>query len=191
NPNHAFRTQDYLADNLDVQAAVNAHQMSAYEHFLLFGGREDRSPSHDFSRTVYLDENPDVDIAVQLGLIGAVDHFEHFGFREGRRFSATMITLTPGAETTVTGTSANHDDKKFFVFTAPASGRLTVTVETTNGVFAQAEVEGPNQVDVLETQPNNGINTATGDIVAGQTYVLRMRAPQDVPAAFVVHLRLN
>ena len=83
--------------------------------------------------------------------------------------------MTAGQTTTITGVSQNHDDRKFYSFTAPQAGTLHVVVETSNGVFAQAEVENARtSVNVLETDPNDGINSASGAVLGGGQYILRL-----------------
>jgi len=121
-----------------------------------------------------------------------VFHFENFGRLENRRLAtATAVTVTPGQPTVLTGTSLNHDDRKFYRFTPSQSGTLRVVVESSNGVFAQAEVENAvTSVDVLETDPNDGINTASGQVTGGTPYLLRIRAPRDAAAQFTVRITL-
>jgi hypothetical protein len=193
NTSRAFRVHDYLDDNPDVRNAVNAGGLTGHEHFVFHGQFEDRLPFRGFDRSSYLDDNPDVRSAVQAGQITAVAHFTNFGRFENRRVaSATPITAQPGQTTVFSGVSQNHDDRKFFHFTPPASGTLTVVVQSGNGVFAQAEVEdAATSIDVLETEPNDGINSASGQVIGGRTYLLRMRAPDDFAAQFTVRLTLS
>jgi len=190
NPNRFFSPHDYLDDNPDVAAAVRSGRLTAFEHFLVAGQLEDRLPFHGFSRRDYLDDNPDVRAAVQAGQTTAVFHFQNFGRFENRRIAtAATITTAPGQPTSFSGVSQNHDDRKFYTFTPPQSGALRLAVSTTNGVFAQAEVEiAQTSVDVFETEPNDGINSGTFAVVAGRTYLLRVRAPHDSPAHFTVRL---
>jgi hypothetical protein len=191
--NRTFAPHDYLDDNPDVRHASQTGQMTAFEHFLRHGQFEDRLPSHGFDRTTYLDDNPDVRNAVNAGHISAVAHYELYGRHEGRRLAtATPVSTPVGQATTFTGVSQNHSDKKFFSFTPPANGTLTVVVTTSNGVFAAVEVENAlNSIDVLETDPNNGVNTASGAVLQGVPYLLRVRAPQNSPANFTVQVTLS
>lgn len=193
NPSRAFSARDYLDDNSDVRAAVQAGGMTAFEHFLRYGMYEDRLPYRGFDRSTYLNDNPDVAQAVQAGRLTAVQHFELAGRHEGRRVaSATPLAVSPTTPTVFTGVSQNHSDKKFYHFTPSQSGVLTVLVQSTNGVFAQAELEvAQTSVDVLETEPNNGINSASAPVMAGTTYLLRLRAPGDVAAAYSVRLTMG
>jgi hypothetical protein len=192
-PSRVFHGRDYLDDNPDVAAFVRTGAESTFEHFWRHGQFEDRLPFHGFDRTSYLDDNPDVRDAVQRHVVTAVQHFENFGRFEHRTLrTSTAITLQPGQTTTITGVSQNHDDRKFYSFTAPRSGTLNVVVESPNGVFAQAEVENARtSVDILETDPNDGINSASGAVQAGVPYILRMRATSNSAAQFVVRITLT
>lgn len=193
NPSRAFSARDYLDDNSDVRAAVQAGNLTAFEHFLRYGMSEDRLPYRGFDRSTYLNDYPDVAQAVQAGSVTAVRHYELAGRHEGRKVaSATALVVSTGTATVFTGVSQNHSDKKFYHFTPNQSGVLTVQVTTTNGVFAQAELEvAQTSVDILETEPNDGINTASGNVVAGTTYLLRLRSPSNAAAAYSVRLTLG
>ena len=105
--------------------------------------------------------------------------------------SASPALVTPRPTARLLGTSASHDDKDFFTFTAPRGGTLRATVQTTNGRFAQLEVETAAGVEVLETQPNDGIHSASGALQAGVTYFVRLRAPDTAAAGYVVDLNLT
>lgn len=89
------------------------------------------------------------------------------------------------------GTSVNHDDKDFFRFTATTSARMAVKVNAVDGVFAQLEIERPNGVDIFETEPNDGVNSGVVNLVAGQTYFIRLRAPGNGAAQYAARLVLN
>jgi hypothetical protein len=105
--------------------------------------------------------------------------------------SANSFALPAGAKVDLVGTSENKDDKDFFTFTAPVDGTLHVEVRAANGNFAAVEVESDASVDVLETEPNNGVNRASGTVQAGQRYFIRARSTEDVPAAYVIELRIE
>lgn len=90
----------------------------------------------------------------------------------------------------LTGRSRNHDDKDFFVFTATQTGTVQVSVTATNGVFAQLEVERPSGIDVFETQPNDGVNSGSFAVQEGLKYFVRLRATDNVAAAYRVDLTL-
>ena len=93
-PNAFFDADFYLANNLDVAAAVAAGSFgSAFEHFVLFGAEEGRAPNAFFDETFYLLNNPDVAAAVDAGAFGSgFEHFVLFGAEEGRDPSADFDT---------------------------------------------------------------------------------------------------
>jgi hypothetical protein len=88
------------------------------------------------------------------------------------------------------GTSDSSRDKDFFVFTPATTGTLNVAVQSPNGNFAQLEVETNQGVSVFETEPNDGVNSGSFQVVAGTTYFLRLRARGIGPAAYLVDLAL-
>lgn len=63
-------------------------------------------------------------------------------------------------------------------------------VTSPNGNAASLEVEDPAGNDVLETEPNDGQNAATAQVVAGTTYSVRLRSTNDSAAAYVATLSL-
>ena len=89
------------------------------------------------------------------------------------------------------GTSRDHDDKDFFVFTATESGQLNVEVGSPNGNFAALEIEDSHGVLSAETQPNDGVNSAAADVSVGETYFVRLRSKSDDPAEYIVDLQLT
>ncbi len=97
---------------------------------------------------------------------------------------ANAFGLGPDGSVRLRGVSVNHDDKDFFRFVADQTGTLSATVGTTNGQFAQLEIEDILDNELLETQPNDGINSGTAAVTAGQTYFVRLRSPSAGPAAY-------
>lgn len=79
-----FNEAYYLAHNQDVAAAVARGEMTAEQHFNLFGKAEGRAPGPLFDPAYYLSQNSDVATAVAAGLISAYDHFIHYGVDENR-----------------------------------------------------------------------------------------------------------
>lgn len=67
---HLFNAQWYLSQNSDVAAAVARGEITAQEHFELFGKTEGRSAGPLFNATEYLQGNPDVAAAVARGGAG-------------------------------------------------------------------------------------------------------------------------
>lgn len=105
--------------------------------------------------------------------------------------AADLAPLGSNGIVQIAGTSLNNDDKDFFRFTAENSGTLDIVVNSGNGVFAEVDVEAADGAKILETDPDDGVNTASGTIVAGVTYFVRVRAPGDVPADYSVDLTLT
>ena len=190
NPSHLFDTAAYLAANPDVAAAVRAGTTTAFQHFVEFGQFEDRSPSRAFDPRVYLDDNPDVRDAVERGLIrSGTEHFVEFGRFEGREKAITPIGSIPAGQTstTFTGTSANHDDKKYFSFSVASTRPVRVDLVRVSGDFAKLEIEKQaTSVNVLELEPQNGVSSGTVTLTGGTNYLLRVRASNDATAQFRV-----
>lgn len=103
---------------------------------------------------------------------------------------ADRFALDANGLATLLGTSVNKKDKDYFVFTAQQSGTIHVQVLATNGVFAQLEVENAAGRDLLETEPNHGINSGSFDVTAGGVYFIRLRAKDNVSAGYQVNLSL-
>ncbi|MCS7045973.1 MAG: hypothetical protein NZO58_06425, partial [Gemmataceae bacterium] len=79
-------------------------------------------------------------------------------------------------------------DKDFIRFTATQSGPLSVHVTTETGALASLQIEDNAGRKVLETQPNNGIHSAIGNLVAGRTYFVRLRSTTNNAAAYEARL---
>ncbi len=75
----------------------------------------------------------------------------------------------------IVGTAAGRKDKDFFVFTAPSSGKLDVSVASQNGAVA-LEIESSRGGNLLETEPNDGVNTGSAQLQAGRPYRIRLRS---------------
>lgn len=189
-PTSGFDSSNYLDDNPDVRDAVEHGAMTSYEHFVRYGQYEDRSPSHEFVGRLYLEDNMDVAEAVRRGETTATHHFARHGHHEGRRM-ADRLTLVAGTPTVVEGVSQNHDDKKFYVFQAPANGVLQVNVEKISGDFAKLEIEDRSGSSEFETDPNDGINSGSLPLIAGKWYTMRLRALNNSPATYRVTLTFN
>jgi uncharacterized protein YdeI (BOF family) len=104
---------------------------------------------------------------------------------------ADAFALNADGVAQLVGTSDNHDDKDFFVFTAQSSGTLNVVVSSTNGSFAQIEIKDRFGNSIFETEPNDGINSGSVQVLEGMTYFVRLRATGDSPAAYDVDLTLS
>ncbi len=99
---------------------------------------------------------------------------------------ANAFFVAPNADAQLVGTSANVDDKDYFRFVAPVTGTIYVTVQSTNGNLPGVEMENSASLQVLETEPNDGINTASGAVSEGETYFVRVRSKNDGAAAYAV-----
>lgn len=75
-----FDAEYYLADNLDVAAAVAAGHITAAEHWHAYGWREGRDPSAYFDASAYLANNPDVAAAG----VNPLTHYLQYGQYEVR-----------------------------------------------------------------------------------------------------------
>jgi hypothetical protein len=100
--------------------------------------------------------------------------------------SATEFFVAPLSEATLTGVSQNAEDRDFFTFVAPASGALFVTVRSSNGNVPAVEMENSASIQILETEPNDGIDNASGVVVEGETYFIRVRSKNENAADYAV-----
>jgi hypothetical protein len=89
------------------------------------------------------------------------------------------------------GRAATSRDRDFFVFTAPRTGEVQVTVERTSGIQAKLNVERPGGETIFETQPNDGVNSGSFQVEAGQKYFVRLRSPAKLAAGYAVLLALS
>ena len=107
---------------------------------------------------------------------------------------ATPIVFSADGVAQVLGTSASHKDKRFFTFTASRTGTLSVAlVRVGDSPYADLQIERAGvEGDLLELEPHEGRpSSGTVNVVAGATYVLRLRSPVTSPVSFRVDLRLS
>lgn len=93
----------------------------------------------------------------------------------------------------VTGASSSKNDKQFYVFTAPTTGVLTVTLQPgAGGRYAELEIEDVlTSNDLLELEPSEGGPTSrTASVVAGRQYRMRLKSPDLTPVNFTVDLSI-
>lgn len=93
----------------------------------------------------------------------------------------------------VTGTSTSKNDKRFYVFTAPTSGVLTVALQPGDGGrYAELELEDVlTSGDLLELEPSEGGPTSrTATVVAGRQYRMRLKSPDLAPVNYTVDLSI-
>lgn len=111
---------------------------------------------------------------------------------DGITFSPTAIAFDDSGAARIGGTSTNARDSQFYSFVAATTGTLTVTIQGTNGRFADLAVyDATVREEVLELEPSDGDpRTATIGVVAGRTYVLRLRSPNLAPVDYTLDLKL-
>lgn len=102
--------------------------------------------------------------------------------------SAQGLSLVVGGTLQLRGTVQNRRDRDVYAITAPTSGVLSVAVTSTTGVYAKAELEDVTSNHLGETEPKNGVNAFTVNVVAGQTYFLKVRGPLGTAAGYSIDL---
>ena len=99
---------------------------------------------------------------------------------------ANQVQWTGQSEVRLLGTSQSKDDKDYFVFTTPTATRVNVNIVSAAG--AKLEVNTLTGAQVFENEPNDGLNSGSWQATAGESYRLRLRAPDRSPAAYEVSL---
>ena len=92
-----------------------------------------------------------------------------------------------GGETRLVG-STTHDDRDFFAFTAETSGSLTIRPHSELGAPPKVSIEDNWGHKIFENEPHDGRVSGTADVVAGRTYLLRVRSSDDAAASYHVDL---
>ena len=108
-----------------------------------------------------------------------------------RQSQANPFALGDNGLATLTGISQSDDDKDFFVFTPTESGTLHINVSSSNGNFAQLEIENAFGDSIFETEPNDGINVGSINLVEGQSLFVRLRSKTSQPAEYSAELSLR
>lgn len=93
----------------------------------------------------------------------------------------------------VTGTSSGSNDKQFYVFTAPTTGVLTVSLQPGDGGrYAELELEDVlTSADLLELEPSeSGPTSGTTNVVVGRLYRMRLKSPDLAPVSYTVDLSI-
>lgn len=67
---------------------------------------------------------------------------------------------------------------------------LQFAVSGASGTQAQLEISNQNGLQLFETEPNNGLNSGQIQLTAGRTYILRMRAKENVATPYQLDLTL-
>ena len=104
---------------------------------------------------------------------------------------ADAFTMPADGLMSLVGNSTSDKDKDYFTFVAPDSGQLQAVVDSPNGEFPQLEIETQASVKVLETQPNDNINSGTAQLQEGVRYYARVRAKDNDAAEYIVHLEFS
>jgi hypothetical protein len=149
--------------------------------------RGNRNATGDY--TVHLTLN-DPGTALAAHVVGDLANAIGESEPNDRKEQANAVDLGTDRLAQLQGVSAGQRDKDFFRFTASASGTLNVGVESTAGPTAKLQVEDAAGNKMIETEPNNGINAGSFQVTAGTTYFIRLRSPNNAPAAYLVDLAL-
>jgi hypothetical protein len=106
----------------------------------------------------------------------------------------TRVLFDDAGAGQATGTSAGKHDRKYFGFVATADKRLTITsLPDANGRFAEVELKDVSTLrELVDLEPSdNGRTTGQVAVIAGHTYLLRVRAEAALPVDFHVNLLLD
>ncbi|MFM8952825.1 MAG: calcium-binding protein [Planctomycetaceae bacterium] len=120
------------------------------------------------------------------------DEGENEGGDDDDSAGATTITFS-GNAAGVGGTSAGKYDKVFYVFTAPTTGLLSVTLQPgVGGRYADLELEDVlTSVDLLELEPSEGgPTTGLVNVTSGRQYKMRLRSPDLALVSYTVDLSI-
>ena len=104
--------------------------------------------------------------------------------------TATNADLGEDGRVRLRGTSENDDDKDYFRIVAAESGRLNISVFADGGPIAKLEVSDAAGNDIIDTDPNDGINSVSLQVSSGQTLFLRLRATDSTPSPYNVDVVL-
>jgi hypothetical protein len=98
-----------------------------------------------------------------------------------RKGQADSLVLGTGAAISLTG-SVSKDDRDFFRFTATQSGTVNVSVSA----GAKVQVEDARGNKMMETEPNNGVNSGSFSVTEGTTYFVRVRSASNATVRYQV-----
>ena len=91
----------------------------------------------------------------------------------------------------VIGAIGVRQDQDFFHFRAAAAGSVALASDTASGFNTKISVEDGLGRKLLETEPNNGINSDSFSIAAGQDVFIRVRGNRNESGEYTVHLNLT
>jgi hypothetical protein len=167
-----FDESYYLANNPDVQAAVNAGAFSSgRQHFEQYGLAEGRvSVSPYYNEQLYLQKYPDIAVAVSAGsLSSGLQHYIQFGEAEGRSPGAfdeqAYLTLYPDVAAAVVAGAFSSGLQHYIQFGQSEANRISYFTGTTGNdtitgfgnstVLAGIDFQAP-------LPPENSTNDLTG-----------------------------
>jgi hypothetical protein len=107
-----------------------------------------------------------------------------------RKEQADAFELGADGQAQLQGIASGLRDRDFYRFTASADGTLSVSVEATAGPVPKLQVEDEFGNKMLETEPNNGLNSGGFTVTGGTTYFIRLRSPGRAAAGYLVDLAL-
>lgn len=99
---------------------------------------------------------------------------------------ANRVSMPETGGLQIQGVSTSSRDRDFFAVKATKSGVLNVSVRSTGDGVAKLEVETAGEIELFETEPNNGVHSGSFTVVAGQTYFFRVRSTSPLLAPYLV-----
>ncbi len=104
---------------------------------------------------------------------------------------ADQVTFDPTDNSAdVTGTIATRNDRDFFQFRSPGAGTADLSFAS-NTVVGKVSVEDAAGNKLFETEPNDGVNSGSFAIQAGQNVFIRVRGGSKAVGDYSVHLSLS
>jgi hypothetical protein len=91
----------------------------------------------------------------------------------------------------VSGKIASRNDQDFFRFRASASDVVNLTVVDSPSLVAKITVEDGRGQKLFESEPNNGVNSGSFAVSAGQNIFIRVRGQDKTTGDYTVHLKLG
>lgn len=105
------------------------------------------------------------------------------------RGTADVFSLDPAdGRAQLNGRINRADDQDFFRFVATETGAMSIRVVSGTALTGKIMVENANRVELFESEPHDGINEGTFNVVAGQTYRIRMRGADHTAGRYTVQL---
>jgi hypothetical protein len=92
---------------------------------------------------------------------------------------------------TLSGTISDRRDRDFFRFTAENENTVAVNVSGQGGFRAKLSIEDSAGVKLFESEPNDGVNSGSFQIQAGQSVFVRVRGQSNSMGSYRVDLTLG